>query len=157
MAITIRTVPVASGDQFLTAPSATLGMGGVRFAMDDSIADAWSNPAKGVFVTEPALLGAPAYYGIYATGDGGGGKTLPLTALMRDGAWFGGVSVALQQVANDGLALDETSRNLYGRGYVGRTVGRAGWSVGAAGRAHGPDTSSGPAGCRRRGGASGSR
>ena len=130
--ITVRTVPVASGDQFLTTPSDRLGMGGVRFAMDDSIADGWSNPAKGVFVTEPALLSAPAYYGIYATGDGGGGMTLPFTALVRDGDWFGGVSVALQRVANDGLALDESSRNLYGRGYVGRTVGRAGWSVGAA-------------------------
>ena len=130
--IAIRTVPVASGDQFLTAPSATLGMGGVRFAIDDSIADGWSNPAKGVFVTESALLGAPAYYGIYGSFDGGGGKTFPITGLLRGGHWFGGASVALQQVANTGLPLDESSRNLYGRGYVGRKVGRAGWSVGAA-------------------------
>ena len=130
--ITIRTVPVASGDQFLTTPSATLGMGGVRFAIDDSIADPWSNPAKGVFVTESALLGSPAYYGIYGTFDGGGGKTFPLTGLMSGSHWFGGVSVALQQVANEGLGIDESLRNLYGRGYVGRKVGRAGWSVGAA-------------------------
>ncbi len=130
--ITIRTVPVASGDQFLTAPSATLGMGGIRFAVDDSIADAWSNPAKGVFVTESALLGSPAYYGIYATIGGGGAKTLPITALLKGNHWFGGVSMALQQVANEGLGIDESSRNLYGRGYVGRKVGRAGWSVGAA-------------------------
>ncbi len=130
--ITIRTVPVASGDQFLTLPSATLGMGGIRFAIDDSIADAWSNPAKGVFVTESALLGSPAYYGIYGTFDGGGAKTFPLTGLLSGGPWFGGVSVAFQQVANDGLGIDESSRNLYGRGYVGRKVGRAGWSVGAA-------------------------
>ena len=40
--------------------------------------------------------------------------------------------MALQQVANDGPGIDESSRNLYGRGYVGRRVGRAGWSVGAA-------------------------
>ena len=130
--IAIRTVPVASGDQFLTAPSATLGMGGVRFAIDDSIADGWSNPAKGVFVTESSLLGSPAYYGIYATGDGGGARTFPLTGLLSGSHWFGGVSVALQQVANDGPGIDESSRNLYGRGYVGRRVGRAGWSVGAA-------------------------
>ena len=129
--IAIRTVPVASGDQFLTAPSATLGMGGVRFAIDDSIADGWSNPAKGVFVTESALLGSPAYYGIYAGADGGGAMTFPLTALMSGSRWFGGVSAALQRVAN-GLGFDESSRNLYGRGYVGRKVGRAGWSVGAA-------------------------
>ncbi|MDE2974604.1 MAG: hypothetical protein OXU64_07790 [Gemmatimonadota bacterium] len=129
--IAIRTVPVASGDQFLTAPSATLGMGGVRFAIDDSIADGWSNPAKGVFVTESSLLVSPAYYGIYATADGGGAKTFPLTGLLSGSRWFGGVSAALQKVAN-GLGFDESSRNLYGRGYVGRKVGRAGWSVGAS-------------------------
>ena len=33
--IPIRTVPVASGDQFLTVPSETLGMGGVMIALDD--------------------------------------------------------------------------------------------------------------------------
>jgi len=130
--ITVRTVPVASGDQFLTVPSATLGMGGVRLAIDDSIADGWSNPAKGVFVTESALLGAPAFYGIYQSGDGGGGKTLPLTGLLSGEHWFGGVSVALQKITNAGLPFEESSRNLYGRGYVGRKVGRAGWSVGAA-------------------------
>jgi len=130
--ITIRTLPVASGDQFLTAPSATLGMGGIRFAIDDSIADAWSNPAKGVFVTESALLGSPAYYGIYGTIEGGGARTFPITALLRGCHWFGGVSVALQEVANEGLGIDESSRNLYGRGYVGRKVGRGDWSVGAA-------------------------
>ncbi|MBO76844.1 MAG: hypothetical protein CME17_05365, partial [Gemmatimonadetes bacterium] len=32
--IPIRTVPVASGDQFLTVPSETLGMGGVMIALD---------------------------------------------------------------------------------------------------------------------------
>ncbi|NJD18765.1 MAG: hypothetical protein FIA95_05715, partial [Gemmatimonadetes bacterium] len=47
--IPVKTVPVASGDQFLVLPSATLGMGGVALAVDDSLADPWTNPAQGVF------------------------------------------------------------------------------------------------------------
>ena len=62
--IPIRTVPVASGDQFLTVPSGTLGMGGVMIALDDSLADGWVNPAKGVFIGESSFLGAPTFYGI---------------------------------------------------------------------------------------------
>ncbi|MEC9016045.1 MAG: hypothetical protein VYD37_06140, partial [Gemmatimonadota bacterium] len=74
--IPIRTVPVASGDQFLTVPSETLGMGGVMIALDDSLADGWVNPAKGVFIGESSFLGAPTFYGI--SDHGGGGKTFPM-------------------------------------------------------------------------------
>ena len=138
--IAIRTVPVASGDQFLTIPSAIFGMGGIHIAVDDSIADGWSNPAKGVLVGESSILGAPTFYGI--SNDGGGGKTFPLTGLLRGSEWFGGVSLALQQITNNppdrwswtpGRRLSEGSaRNLYGRGYVGRELGETGWSVGVA-------------------------
>ncbi|MCY4398942.1 MAG: hypothetical protein OXE96_06275 [Gemmatimonadetes bacterium] len=138
--IAIRTVPVASGDQFLTIPSAIFGMGGIRIAVDDSIADGWSNPAKGVLVGQSSILGAPTFYGI--SNDGGGGKTFPLTGLLRGRQWFGGVSLALQQITNNppdrwgwtpGRRLSEGSaRNLYGSGYLGRELGETGWSVGVA-------------------------
>ena len=62
--IPIRTVPVASGDQFLTVPSGTLGMGGVMIALDDSLADGWVNPAKGILIGESSFIGAPTFYGI---------------------------------------------------------------------------------------------
>ena len=137
--IPIRTVPVASGDQFLTVPSATLGMAGTRIAVDDSIADIWSNPAKGVFIEEPVILGAPTFYGV--SNEGGAGKTFPFTGLLRDGDWFGGVSVALQQVSGglqgrfwDGpfnRLSEQSARNLYGRAAIGRELGDA-WSVGVA-------------------------
>ena len=143
--IPIRTVPVASGDQFLTVPSATLGMAGTTIAVDDSIADLWSNPAKGVFIREPVVIGAPTFYGV--SDDGGGGKTFPFTGLLRDGAWFGGASVALQQLSGrtePGLWIEpwpaprvsrlseRSARNLYGRAAIGRKLADSDWSVGLA-------------------------
>ena len=146
--IPIRTVPVASGDQFLTVPSATLGMGSTSIAVDDSLADVWSNPAKGVFIEEPVILGAPTFYSV--SDAGGGGKTFPFTGLLRGDDWFGGASVALQQVSGsvrdgfwprpvDRLSVgptdrlsDRSARNLYGRAAVGRKLGDGSWSAGLA-------------------------
>ena len=144
--IQVKSVPVASGDQFLVLPSANLGMGGVTLAVDDSLADPWTNPAQGVFVTEPALLGAPTLYGI---SDGGGnGRTLPVAGLFRGGRWFGGAALALQQIDNsverdswiwvrpvawvgDAPRLsDASNRNLYVQGLVGARLGAGSWSLG---------------------------
>ncbi len=144
--IQVRSVPVASGDQFLVLPSSTLGMGGVTLAVDDSLADPWSNPAQGVFVAEAALLGAPTLYGI--SEGGGSGRTLPVAGLFRGGRWFGGAALALQQIDNT-TARDEwiwtrpvvwfddtprlsdaSNRNLYVHGLVGARLGDGPWSLG---------------------------
>lgn len=144
--IPIRTVPVASGDQFLTVPAETLGMGGVTIAVDDSLADGWVNPAKGVFIGESSFLGAPTFYGI--SDHGGGGKTFPMVGLFRGDAWFGGATLAVQQIDNPDERMgffieprviwdsqpqrlsDVSSRNLYARGFIGRRVDSGPWSVG---------------------------
>lgn len=144
--IPLRTVPVASGDQFLTVPAATLGMAGVTLAVDDSLADPWSNPAKGVFIAEGALLSAPTFYGI--SDRGGGGRTFPVAGVFRGEGWFGGVSMALQQIDNDGgrgdvvwieplpwggvgeRLSDRSARNVYGQAFVARRLGRGPWSLG---------------------------
>jgi hypothetical protein len=141
--IPIRTVPVASGDQFLTLPSATLGMGGVTLALDDSLADPWSNPAKGVFISEPALLSAPTFYGI--SDRQGAGRTFPVAGFFRGSSWFGGAALALQQIENedgDGFWIeplwagspdrlsDASARNLYVQGFVGWDLASGPWSVG---------------------------
>ena len=55
--ISLKTVPVATGDQFLTLPSDKLGMGGVAIALDDAWLDPFVNPAKGSLIEESALLG----------------------------------------------------------------------------------------------------
>ena len=134
--IQIRTVPVATGDQFLITPSANFGMAGLTYAVDDSIADGWSNPAKGALLSESSLLSAPVYYGI---SDGGGdGLTFPVAALVAGEEWFGGVSFAMQEVDTDGGRrfwtadrLSEIStRNLYAGGFAGRRLGSGAWSLG---------------------------
>ncbi len=151
--VPIRTVPVASGDQFLTLPSANIGMGGVELAVDDSIGDVWSNPAKGIFLSESAFYGSPTFYSI--SDAGGSGKTFPLTGLFRGGSWFGGASLALQQIENDtqrgNLWIDPlvvwrgpqrrlsdvSARNLYAHGIVGAALPGDAWSVGlSASAAH---------------------
>lgn len=145
--IQVRTVPVAAGDQFLTQPSANFGLAGLTYAVDDSLADGWSNPAKGALLSESSLLSAPVYYGI--SDGGGGGFTFPVTGLIRGERWFGAASAALQEIDNgtsggggwipepwgwpvpDRLSLAEAStRNLYASGFVGRMLGSSGWSLG---------------------------
>ena len=143
--VPIRTVPVASGDQFLMLPSESMAMGGVTLAVDDLLADAWSNPAKGALVTESAFIGSPTYYSI--SNAGGGGRTLPVAGLFSGSRWFGGAALALQQVEDAGAGGgsvwgpqidwwepprrlgDAFSRNLYAAGFAGVRLG-GDWSVG---------------------------
>lgn len=144
--VQVKTVPVAAGDQFLMLPSATLGMGGVTYAVDDSLADPWSNPAQGVFIREPALLGAPTFYTI--SQGGGGGRTFPVAGFFTGGRWFGGAAMALQQIDNSSeneqiiwlrpqiwpgeapRLSDASARNLYAQGFVGARLGDGPWSLG---------------------------
>lgn len=141
----VRTVPVASGDQFLMLPSQSMGMGGVTLAIDDSLADAWSNPAKGTLVNESAFIGSPTFYGI--SSEGGGGRTLPIAGMFSAARWFGGVALALQEVEDApqgnpvvwGPAFDSWGqprrisdafgRNLYASSYVGARLDDR-WSIG---------------------------
>ena len=138
--IQIRTVPVATGDQFLTTPSANFGMAGLTYAVDDSIADGWSNPAKGALLSESSLLSAPVYYWI--SDASGRGFTLPVGGLIAGETWFGGVTTALQEIDNvsdrgfgtggAGRLSDVSRRNLYAAGFLGRRLGSGAWSLGIA-------------------------
>jgi hypothetical protein len=94
--IPIRTVPLPQGDQFLVYPSNNLGMGGVTIALADSLLDPFTNPAMGARLGQARLFGSPA---IYSTSQQtGNGATLPLAAFGRAQGWFGGISLAVQQV-----------------------------------------------------------
>ena len=156
--IPIRTVPVASGDQFLMLPSSSMPMGGVRLAVDDTLYDPWVNPAKGVMIEGASFVTAPTFYSI--SQNGGGGRTLPVGGVLTSGAWFGGGALALQQIDNDESGdgiffaepaiLDDLSlfpccvptptfeelpaRNLYVSGFAGRRLGER-WAVGVGGSA----------------------
>lgn len=157
--VPLKTVPVASGDQFLLLPSHTLGMGGVTLAVDDSLADPWTNPAKGVFVREPVLLGSPTFYDI--SSDGGAGRSFPVAAQFRGDRWFGGVAFALQQIDNDrrddfvwiarpaiwsdppSRLRDASARNVFAQGFVGVRLGTGPWSLGLGASVAGLDAMDG--------------
>lgn len=94
--IPIKTVPLASGDQFLLIPGATLGMGNVTIAVDDSLGDPFINPGKGRMIRNPRLFAASSFYSI--SGDNGSGRTLPLGATFRLGNWYAGGAAAIQQL-----------------------------------------------------------
>jgi len=94
--ITIRTVPIAQGDQFQIFPAHNLGMGSVSIALDDALQDPFLNPATGARVAASRFFSAPTVYSL--SGNAGGGRTLPLAALVRGGSWYGGLALALQQV-----------------------------------------------------------
>lgn len=148
--IPIRTVPVASGDQFRLLPSRTMGMGEVTYAVDDSLSDGWTHPAKGGRAPT-AFIGSPTFYDIAQ--DRGAGRSFPVAGIFSSGAWSGGASLALQQIENtDGATffwggptldiccvgccggprtLSEIyGRNLYASGYLGRQLGDGPWTVG---------------------------
>ena len=145
--IALKTVPLATGDQFLLLPSERLGMGGVSIALDDMLLDPFINPAKGALIDESVLLGTPTFYGI--SDQNGAGRSLPITALFHSDGGFGAISFALQQLvagqSRDVIFFgadviwpgpqprlrDFSATNLYVNGSLGTELGESGFSVGA--------------------------
>jgi hypothetical protein len=93
--ISLRTLPVAAGDQFLIFPSDHLALGGVRIALADPWLDPFVNPAKGAEMPEPMVFTAPTFYAVGA--NAGSAATLSAGALVG-GQVFGGAMLALQQI-----------------------------------------------------------
>ena len=135
--ISLKTVPIATGEQYLIFPSRSLGMGGLSIAYDDPLGDAFANPARGARLHGTWLISAPVMYG----GDAGtnvGGHTLPLAFTFGGQRWFGTGTVALQEVetpdrqqfwwapelANGSLLRDDAATNTYVAGSLGRTFDR---------------------------------
>ena len=136
--IEIKSVPVATGDQFLIYPSTNLALGGVSIAIDDLLLDPFVNPAKGSRLGETLIVGAPTFYSI--SDRNGAGRTIPVTFLAGSDSWFGGGSFALQQlIAADRWnrwgpnaeqpLRDRSDRNLYLHGFLGRMLGQSGFSL----------------------------
>jgi hypothetical protein len=94
--ISLKTIPVAAGDQFLLFPSDKLGMGGVAIALDDSLLDPFINPAKGARLSESRVFAAPTFYSM--SQNAGSARSLPVGVLFRSGRTFGGGMAALQQL-----------------------------------------------------------
>ncbi len=94
--ISIKTVPLAQADQFDIFPSHHLGMGGVSIALADTLYDLSVNPAKGARLGGGRFFSSPFLYSVSRAA--GAGRTLPLGAVTPMGSWFGGLSLALQQL-----------------------------------------------------------
>jgi hypothetical protein len=147
--ISVKSVPVAAAEQFLVVPSQNLGMGGVSIALEDPSLDPFINPAKGARIRGAFLFSAPVFGHI--TNDNGGLRTLPLGALLGSTRWFGGMSLAVQQLSapersdfagfltadhitssSISLLADKNSNNLYAAGLLGTKFPAAGISLAAS-------------------------
>lgn len=94
--LTVRTTPIAQADQFDIFPSQHLGMGGVSIAISDTLLDPFRNPAKGARIGVGRVFSAPGLFNV--SSQSGGGRSLPIGAMLRVGDWFGGLAVALQEI-----------------------------------------------------------
>jgi hypothetical protein len=95
--ISIKTVPVAEGDQFAFFPSANLGMAGVSIALNDTLLDPFSNPAKAARLRGTYFFGSPSFYSV--SSNAGSGRTLPLGGFTQRGSSYAGFALALQEVS----------------------------------------------------------
>jgi len=94
--VPIKTAPIATGSQFQLYPSHARGMGGVSIAVDDTLGDAFVNPAAAARLDGTWAYSAPSHYTI--TGEDGGARTLSVGVLVNQGRWFGGIGGALQHL-----------------------------------------------------------
>jgi hypothetical protein len=101
--IPVKTVPVATGDQFLLFPSRNSSLGGVSIALDDPLLDPFLNPAKGVALEGTLFFASPAYYGVSFRNSNAAasGRTLPLGLLINTGSFFGGLVWARQELTDE--------------------------------------------------------
>lgn len=139
--IGIKSVPVASGNQFLILPSQTRGLGELSIAIDDPMGDPYRNPAKGIRISQNRMFSSPVFYQI--SGENGSGRTLPLGIALKRGDWYGGGAVAFQQISaseqneppviftiadgranirNSHTLRDKNRLNWYGVGFVGKKL-----------------------------------
>ena len=92
----LKTVPIATGEQFLIFPSRTLGMGSLGVAHEDALQDGFGNPGRGGRVQGTWFAALPTFY--QSTVADVGGRTLPFAMLRGGERWFGSIAVAMQQV-----------------------------------------------------------
>jgi hypothetical protein len=140
--ISLKTVPLATGDQFLIFPSDNLAMGGVSIALDDPLLDPFGNPAMGSRVTESHVFSSPTFYSI--SNNAGSARTLPAGTAFTANGWFGSVFAAFQDLKSGNqffqpfidvfpgnLLSKQSATNKYAHVSFGRTV-KPGLSIGGS-------------------------
>jgi hypothetical protein len=129
--IALKTVPIATEDQFLFFPSKYRGMGNVTIALDDPYNDPFVNPAKGSLIRGSQLFATPSFYDV--SNEGGAGRALPFSVLLGGDRWFGGALFSLQQIetaqapfqpiilgtGGAPLLSDKSSNNIYADLFLG--------------------------------------
>lgn len=140
--IPIKTVPVASGDQFAIFPSDNAGMGVASIALNDTLLDPFVNPAKGRWIRGAQLFAAPMLYDV--SGEDGSARTLGAGSLHATERWFGGIALALQEMTPAarpffgftvdafGEPLSESADNTYAFGMLGARLPDSRFSIGAS-------------------------
>jgi hypothetical protein len=93
--VTPKTVPVFQDEQFDIYPSSRPGLAGVSIALDDTLGDPFTNPAKTIRARGLVITTAPYSHGI--SGSRGGGRTLPIGFIGSNGTWAGAFLGAIQQ------------------------------------------------------------
>ncbi|MCH8285792.1 hypothetical protein IIB79_04600 [candidate division KSB1 bacterium] len=132
--ISLKTVPIATGNQFRIFPSQNLGMGGVSIAVNDPLLDPFVNPAKGSRIKETVVFISPIYYNI---SNNLSARTLPLGALFSSENVFGGFSLAIQQLDSSNpdlfqLLSGKYSNNMYMSGIIGTKIPGSDLSIGGS-------------------------
>lgn len=142
--ISVKTLPIAAGDQFMLFPSQNLGMGGDFIALNDLLLDPFVNPAKGSRIEGTRLFTAPVFYNV--SNDNGSGRALPAGLLLGSNQWFGAAMLSLQELsyAERGLGpvfgpqgqpvllSDNSARNLYAFGMAGTQLQGSNVSIGGS-------------------------
>lgn len=134
--ISIKTVPLASGDQFALFPSQNAGMAGASIAAEDLLGEPFVNPAKAGRLSGSYLILTPTYYRI--SNDLGSGRTLPFHLFSNYGEWFGGLSMAIQQLrpadisSSFNTGQEQMINNSYLNFIAGKKLNDSDWSVGGA-------------------------
>jgi hypothetical protein len=133
--VTPRTVPVFQDEQFNIAPSSRPGLGSALIALDDTLGDPFTNPAKAVRLRGVSVAAAPFLHDI--SGERGGGSTLPVALFAGAGGWAGAVLAAYQNLDRAGPAFnrpvsERSSSNQYLGGVLARRVGSVSVGVGVS-------------------------
>ncbi len=141
--ISIKSLPLSTGDQFIIFPSQNMSIGGVNIGLNDSLSDPINNPANGYRLNDISVFAQPTFYNI--SGNLGGAWTLPATLYLGNQNYFGVASFALQQL--EGANINDNNfwfgrrttkpveRNVYNKYLffsLGKELSNRNWSVGGS-------------------------
>ena len=130
--VTPRTVPVFQDEQFNLVPTSRPGLASSFVALEDTLADPFTNPAKATRLHGVSVAATP--YTHHVTGARGGGQTFPVALYAAGREWAGAVLAAYQNLDRAGPSFNQptsarTSNNQYLGGVLARRIGS--FSVGA--------------------------